>query len=844
MSTRLVNTEKLKNLIIEELPIDEVAERLCDVELQDSGIQKKGLCPIHGEDTPSFYCHPGKNLYHCFGCKEGGDGIDLVRKVRHLGYYDALYLLAEEAGVDIEQFERPLTEEEKHREAISAWCEEWLAQAVDDMCNVAALGKARFDNVGLIREFGVGKSHKRPTGAPKGVHDLERNELFNNTIVFPYRTPGGRLVGWKSRSGDGETKQMYGTSRDFPLTAPALFGLHVARDYIEDGRLYVVEGEYDCLAMHEAGIRNVAALGGSAFTDDHYQLLQDLNLREVVFLLDADEGGEKAALLLAERYWEGKPQIKLATLPEGMDPEDAIKGQLGDPALVQNAIAFAKHALEYIMWREWTSKPRNDMSAKLEFVEWVREHFGKKLVPPVSDIVAQEIAKWMGLPDVEVLDLVRTDASQLQAVDSERIVLGRCIRDQGYYTDLRKRFRRDDFFKMRHRRVWEALEQILVDNLEFEVTTIKQRADEIGVDPSYIEELAQHGESNMAWHEDRILDLSVRRTARDAADRFRELIADVSVDSTMVIGDLTQRVAEKALGTRPGLSPISEQTDRAMETLHERMANPTAIHGIDLGSQLPETTRTLQGMQQRRFALMAAASGVGKTTICAQIATNISIYESIPADFISLEMDEVELLFKIASHMTQIPAEKISGGSLDDSEAKLVEMALARVRKSPLRIYAPDGMTTNEFILYARESVMERRTELFVVDYVQLISPDPGQERLDSYTLYGNFGREAKMRVARAMDTSVLAVAQLNRAAAEKERPTKEDMGDSYDLVRHADVIMLIKKNEGKTHDFWIEKNRQGRGNKLVPLVFDEEKQTLYEATAPKEPTYLVRHVT
>ena len=145
--SRLVQTDKLKAEIAEALPIGAVAERLCDVELARAGRQLKGLCPIHGEDTPSFYVDEGKGLFHCFGCKAGGDAITLVREVHHLAYHEALQRMADEAGVDIGKYERPFTDEEKALEELRAWCEGWVSSLPADDRRMA---------LSVAREHGVG----------------------------------------------------------------------------------------------------------------------------------------------------------------------------------------------------------------------------------------------------------------------------------------------------------------------------------------------------------------------------------------------------------------------------------------------------------------------------------------------------------------------------------------------------------------------------------------------------------------------------------------------------------------------------------------------------------------
>lgn len=1164
-TSRLVNVEQLKQEIAEVLSLSAVAERLCNVQLQRSGNQWQGLCPIHNEDSPSFYVNDGRGLYHCFGCKAGGDSIDLVRRVRNLGFIEALYLLSAEADVEIEQYERPLTEEELFRERFRANCETWLS-------SLSAERVTRVQTPTAV-EFGVGWAAGTELD---GVEDY-----LTRGVIFPYRMPNGRLVGWKARALD--SKQMFGTPNNFPLHEETLFGIQVAREHLGDGRIVIVEGEYDCLVIHQEGVRrNVVALGGSSLTTAHVQMLENMHVREATVILDGDDGGRLAARSIAERFWSSDITVRIAVCSDGEDPDSLCKKH-GDFA-IDMLVRGARHALEHLLWIEWESRPRGSLSSKLEFVSWIREHYGPKLRATDESLVLQEVARWMGVPEIEVRDFVRQSDTSLQVTDSERVLLSAAIHNNAVYVDLRKRFIAADFYMVKHQRIWDVLGHMLVDGLTFDVPTVSRLCEVEGIPSAHIMDLTNVSSSNLEYHEEQVLDMSLRRAARDEAVAFKTDITDVNRTSEIVVSELTHRITERVLRkSGAAIRHIDDQVDSAMEVLHDRMQNPTEIHGLDLGTQFPEISRTLQGLQSRRLVLLSASSGVGKalaldtpiptphgwtamgelrrgdvifdekgkhcvvtattdvmfdrqcyrvhfsdgtaivadadhlwqivagrtTKICTtkdisvtptkkprvcvagaldcetrslpidpyvlglwlgdgynggpklyihdddadfiadqlekagypalitddtrsdrrakiirfrnkdpfkdfctvlrewgmfrnkhipavylrasfdqrmaliqglmdsdgyiaktgvgefvnkstalrdgivellrsvglrpvqkeklvwpnatshakrreygpyyqvrfspyeqpvvrlprklerlrsrpsvhpasttrrieaiesvdsvpvrciqvdsrshlylagkgmipthnstmmiQWLTSLSVHQSIPCDFVSLEMDEVEILTKMASHMTGIDSMNISGGRLDKDEMKKVEFAMARIRKSPLHVWAPDGMNSVEFLLYARESVMQRHTEAFFIDYIQLTDPDPGMERDNGYTQFGHFGRMAKMKVARAMDVCVVCCAQLKREAAGKERPTKEDMGDSYALVRHADVICIMSGQEdSSTMDFWLDKNRQGLGgNVLRALIVDRATNTFREASGgAREPEYLVR---
>lgn len=568
------------------------------------------------------------------------------------------------------------------------------------------------------------------------------------------------------------------------------------------------------------------------------EILQRLKVQKAVFLLDSDRAGKDAAKKVAERWWQGDVRCFIAELPEGLDPDEIIAES--GPVLLEMIIGNAKWALEYRLWIEWQDKPRS-MVAKMDFLDWITATYGSLLNAAEEVIVAQHVSKWLELPEAQVLDFNRINKSQLNDPDSEAIVISKCVRNMNYYQDVRKRLVTTDFFTIRHQRIWQALEELLIEGLDFDILVVKQRAMGLGVDEEYFTQMLDSGESNMRYHEDRVADLALRREAKEKADSFRERISDLEIDASESIGTLTLDVTRKTLNGQQGFMTITDQVDKAMEVFHERMRNPNAVHGIDLGTQFPVLNQRMQGIQKKRLVLVAATSGVGKTTITVQWAVNMAVNQSIPVDYISLEMDDDELLFKATAHLTGIDGEKITSGAVTPEEAKVIEKAMMRIKKSPLRIHAPDTITPSEFVLYARESVMARRTEAFFLDYIQMASPDPGMERKQTYEQLKEFGRIAKTQIARAMNVAVICPAQLSRASGEKDRPTKEDMGDSYDLSRTADVVIILKGNEDSDMvDMWLDKNRQGSGGHLIPTMFKKDEQSFFEQGGMHEPDYRV----
>lgn len=833
---RLTNVDGLKREIAEGVTLSTVAEHL-GLELQAAGEQWRASCPFHEERTPSFHVTDVKGpmgFYHCFGCKAEGDMIDLVEKLRHLGFVETMYWLAAEADVDISAYERPLSESEKREEEFRQRMEGWLEGSGNYVPSRVDLDVANM--------FGVVVRH--PAVAPPAPYFNDKPYLLNG-VILPWRSPSGRLVGWRVREHEGAEKSVRGTPNDFPIgkLSDTLFGIQEAREHVAEGRIVLVEGEYDTLALHAHHQQNTVGMGGSTLTDGQCAMLEKLHIREAVALFDGDVGGHKAAQAFAEKYWaHDKIFFRVAVCNDGTDPEDVVNEEDGEFHLGL-ALVGARSALEFLLRQEWLSKSRTSLTEKLEFVKWIRDTYGAKLRSTDESLVLAEVAKWLEIPELEIRDYVRAMDGSLCAVDSERLLIGRACRDAKFYVHLRGQLARDDFFVLKHQRIWDLLSDMLVDGQDFDLPTLEARAKVQGVAEGYIEECTKLPDANWEYHKGVVADMALRRSARDDVATFKDRIVDLGQPADLLVGDLTHRITAKALRTAGATQKqLSEQVDQAMDTLHERMNNPNEIHGLDLGSQFPQLSRMLQGLQPRRLVLIAAGSRVGKSTIMSQWVTAIGVHQSVPVDVVSLEMDETELLYKMTSHMTGIDSMKISGGRLEPDEAKTVEHAMLRIRNSPLHIWAPDGLTASEFMLYARESIMQRRTQAFFIDYIQLIDAEPHQAKLSKYDLFGEFGRICKMKVARGMETCVVCCAQLRREVADKDRPVAEDLADSYAIVRHSDVIVILSgQNDSPTMELYLDKNRQGQGRYLQMLHYDRPVQTFYEPSGLHQPEYLCR---
>jgi DNA primase len=342
------------------------------VGLKKSGSGFMGLCPFHTERTPSFHVHPDKQVFYCFGCHEGGDVFGFLMRHDQLSFPDAIRALAQQAGVEI-----PETGDDGSRLAplyrVNEQARAFFRQSLRSAAGREA--RAYLERRGvpqdLIDRFQIGfappgweslateiSRQRQPlrVAVEAGVLGERRNgdghyDRFRDRIVFPIVEPGGRVTGFGARSlGSDEPK--YLNSPDSPIyhKGQVLFGLNLATDAMRKaGRAVLVEGYFDLIALHRAGINCGVAPCGTALTAEHARRLRRYT-REVVLLFDGDEAGQRAAeralpVLAAEGL-----RVLGAFLPPGADPDSLIAE--GGEAALRACVESARPLLDYMIERQ------------------------------------------------------------------------------------------------------------------------------------------------------------------------------------------------------------------------------------------------------------------------------------------------------------------------------------------------------------------------------------------------------------------------------------------------------------------------------------------------------------
>ena len=317
-------------------------------QLRKVGARYTGRCPFHEERTPSFSVNPTKGYYHCFGCGVGGDTIRFVRETEQLDFVGAIEWLAARFNVPLEYEEQsPEVEARRQRQKrvfelldqAASFYERylWESQAGGPARDYLASRALRED---VCREFRLGlalggstlvrKAREKGFTAAElsaaGLVNRRGNDYFSQRLVFPLADARGRVVGFQARRlrEDDPIRGKYVNSPESEIfhKGSILYGLHIARSAIaKQARAYVVEGNPDVLALRQAGVEPVVASMGTALTEQQLKELARLTQR-VYLCFDGDAAGEAATLRGMELAVAAGLDVRVVTMPPGLDPAD------------------------------------------------------------------------------------------------------------------------------------------------------------------------------------------------------------------------------------------------------------------------------------------------------------------------------------------------------------------------------------------------------------------------------------------------------------------------------------------------------------------------------------------
>ena len=407
------------------------------VSLKKTGATYKGLCPFHGEKTPSFHVNRDKGFFHCFGCQVGGDVIKFIELHDRVGFADSVKLLAQRFGMTLPEPEQSdeqragAAEREtllKIHEVAGAWFREQLATPGGARIRrliaergltpetSAALGLGYAPPAGdalaeALRRQGFSPALLVRAGLAFQRDDGSLRDRFRNRLIIPICRDTGSVIAFGGRALEADQQPKYLNSPETPIYSKSrtLYGLNLAKSAIRQGGFAVlVEGYFDFAQVYQAGYQSVVASCGTALTTQQVQTLGRFT-RKVVLSFDPDAAGQGAAaksceLLVAEGF-----EVNVAVLPPGEDPDTYVRRH-GSPGYAER-LKQSQPYLEYLLNRSASGYNLNTDDGKVRFIgemvpiagripdDVLRERFADRLAQRTgiaSEVIRGEIRKSRG----------------------------------------------------------------------------------------------------------------------------------------------------------------------------------------------------------------------------------------------------------------------------------------------------------------------------------------------------------------------------------------------------------------------------------------------------------------
>jgi DNA primase len=396
--------------------------------LKRAGANFVALCPFHKEKTPSFNVNPHRQIFHCFGCHKGGDVFSFVKEYENIDFPEAVRRLADRAKIPLEYEKSAGEPQARHLKERLLQIHEQIAQRWQNALANEAAGQLARDYLAqrsvspeAVKLFRLGaapdlwddtvnwaksKGHELALVEQAGL--ILRKEggdkyydRFRGRLIFPICDEQGRVIGFSGRvlSGDEKTAK-YVNSPETPIftKSKVFFGLDKSkRALLDAGSAIVCEGQLDLIACFMAGVQNVVAPQGTAFTADHARILKRY-VGEAVLCFDSDEAGQNAAVRSLDHLLASGLAVRVAVVPAPHDPDSFIKASGG--AAFKQLIERAEGFFDYYLHRLCATNEVTTDKGRLAVLRGMAEAVHKTGNAVLIDKYAQKTALRLGVtPD-------------------------------------------------------------------------------------------------------------------------------------------------------------------------------------------------------------------------------------------------------------------------------------------------------------------------------------------------------------------------------------------------------------------------------------------------------------
>lgn len=405
--------EKLKN----QIDIVDIIGR--SVSLKKKGANYKGLCPFHGEKTPSFVVSRDKQIFTCFGCGASGDAIEFVKRYYNLDFSEAIEKIAEEEGITLEKSRYNSSLDEYYR-ANSMAAKFFFNSFIKGPNKGFLYMSKRGMTPATIKKFGIGYAdeewdslykHLKNNGIEEkimlslGLISSSKGKIydrFRNRVMFPIINTSGKVIGFGGRALDNDGGAKYINSPENPIFHKSnnMFALNFSRQSLRDkDYLIIVEGYMDAISLYQAGIENVAASLGTALTENHAKILKRY-VKKVILSYDSDKAGRQAAYKAIDVLRKENLDVRVLNVDHGKDPDEYIKAFGKDRFL--GLIEGATPGIDYQLEFKGQGYDLNVPEEKIAYFKEISDIF--KLMSPIEkDLYSKKLGSRLNVSPMAIL---------------------------------------------------------------------------------------------------------------------------------------------------------------------------------------------------------------------------------------------------------------------------------------------------------------------------------------------------------------------------------------------------------------------------------------------------------
>jgi DNA primase len=484
--------------------------------LKQRGKGYYALCPFHAEKTPSFVVNPGKQIFHCFGCGEGGDLFSFVAKYQNLSFYETLKVLADRCGVQMpsgqntaQELSRLKEQEQLYR--INELAAEFYTQALNDASGnfareyltrrkVSTIYKDKF-SLGYappawdqVLKYMVGQGFTPQqllrvglvVSRSKGGGYYDR---FRQRLMFPIFNTQGKVCGFGGRALEAEQTPKYLNSPDTPIyhKGQGFYGLNWAREEIgKKGQAVIVEGYFDLIMAHQCGFLNVVATLGTAITEVQVRQLKQW-AKEVIIFFDSDSAGISAAMRSWTIFLESGLRVRVATLGSEGDPDSYLRTKGADAWA--ECIKNATDLIDFVLEQSIRQSKLDSVTGKIECLN--------KVLPVLASVtnkiertaylgkLAERLNIGKGILLQELRKVVETGKRKLDKPESlaaaalvsatqvaEKLLTSLMIRHPGIRQQALEQLQAEDFSHTLYTKVFQELQEAGHNNESLDLASI------------------------------------------------------------------------------------------------------------------------------------------------------------------------------------------------------------------------------------------------------------------------------------------------------------------------------------------------------------------------------------